>query len=84
MNDVEVMQVIRTNLKLRGNGMTGDPFRRVEQFWDFKGNLLAENDSYISTSLLKVCKKCDSNIDSDSSYCKYCGGIAEEEHGTDK
>ncbi|MCK5127949.1 MAG: carboxypeptidase [candidate division Zixibacteria bacterium] len=42
--DVQVIQLIRTNLLLRGAGKPGDPYRRVEQFWSDDGFLIAEND----------------------------------------
>jgi hypothetical protein len=41
-----VMQVIRTDIELRGNGTTADPYRRVVQFWSFDGALLAEVDHW--------------------------------------
>jgi hypothetical protein len=47
MSDVEVLQVIRTTLKLRGNGTTEKPYRRITQYWDMEGNLLVEEDPFI-------------------------------------
>lgn len=38
----EVMEVIRTRLKLEGDG-DEVPFHRHEQFWSTDGELLAEN-----------------------------------------
>lgn len=38
-----VIQVIETRA-LRGNGTENDMCREVKQYWDFEGNLLAEND----------------------------------------
>ena len=38
-----VIQVIETTA-LRGNGTEEDMCRQVQQYWDFDGNLLAEND----------------------------------------
>lgn len=40
-----VMQVIETR-SLRGSGTEEDQCREVKQYWDFEGNLLAENDPY--------------------------------------
>jgi hypothetical protein len=51
MADVEVIQVVRTNLERRGKGVDGDPVRRIEQFWSLDGRLLAENDPDGSTYL---------------------------------
>lgn len=39
----KVMKVIRT-ISSRGNGTKENPNRYVFKYWDFKGNLLAEND----------------------------------------
>ena len=44
--EAKLIQVIRTNLLLRGNGKENNPYRRIEQFWSLDGKLLAENDSY--------------------------------------
>ena len=41
-----VIQVIETR-SLRGEGTEEDKCREVKQYWDFEGNLLAENDSCI-------------------------------------
>ena len=46
MNTAYVMQVIRTDLDLIGEGVQGDPCRRVIQFWTFEGKLLAEVDDW--------------------------------------
>ena len=41
----KVIQVIETE-SIRGAGTEDDPVRIVKQYWDFDGNLLAENDCY--------------------------------------
>ena len=41
----EVIQVIRTKESV-GDGTEKDPVRIVIRYWDFEGNLLAENDSF--------------------------------------
>jgi hypothetical protein len=46
-NSVELMQVIRTTLTLRGDGTPEDPYRRIVQYWSTDGELLAEGDRYI-------------------------------------
>lgn len=38
------MQVIVTNLERRGKGVSGDPIRRLTQYWSVEGELLAEVD----------------------------------------
>ena len=43
MNSVKVLSVIQT-ISNRGTGTADDPIRNVTQYWDFDGNLLAEND----------------------------------------
>jgi hypothetical protein len=43
MPEVEVIQVVRTELTLRGDGKS-DPMRRVAQYWSLDGRLLAETD----------------------------------------
>lgn len=42
----KVIQVIETSA-LRGRGTEEDQCREVKQYWDFEGNLLAENDPCI-------------------------------------
>lgn len=44
MSDVEIKNVVITNLTIRGEGVTGDPMRRVLEVWDTQGNKIAEND----------------------------------------
>lgn len=39
----KVIEVIETR-SVRGSGDYGDEFREVIQYWDFEGNLLAEDD----------------------------------------
>lgn len=41
---MQVMQVIRTELLLRGRGISKSPIRRIVQFWSMEGELLAEVD----------------------------------------
>lgn len=43
INYAKVIKVIETK-SLRGSGTEKDPCRIVTQYWDFKGNLLAEAD----------------------------------------
>lgn len=40
----EVIQVIKT-VSLLGRGTKEDPARYIYQYWDFKGNLLANHDT---------------------------------------
>ena len=42
-DSAQVIQVIKTQ-SLRGEGTQTDVCRIVTQYWDFKGNLLAEHD----------------------------------------
>ena len=42
-DSARVIQVIETTA-LRGEGTSADKCRIVTQYWDFEGNLLAEND----------------------------------------
>ena len=42
-DSAKVIQVIETR-SLRGLGTDADMCREVVQYWDFEGNLLAEND----------------------------------------
>ena len=42
-DSAKVISVIETR-SLRGRGTSDDPCREVIQYWDFEGNLLAEND----------------------------------------
>ena len=39
-----LIEVIETDLELRGKGTTEDPYRRVTQYWSKEGLLLAEKD----------------------------------------
>lgn len=43
-DSARVIKVIETQAA-RGSGVPGDLSRIVTQYWDFKGNLLAENDT---------------------------------------
>jgi len=45
MNGARVIKVIETK-SVKGEGTENDAVRLVTQFWDFKGNLLAENDPW--------------------------------------
>lgn len=42
-DNARVIQVIET-ISLRGAGTDRDKCREVKQYWDFNGELLAEND----------------------------------------
>ena len=42
-DNARIIQVIETTA-LRGEGIEEDKCREVKQYWDFEGNLLAEND----------------------------------------
>lgn len=46
VDSARVISVIETKA-VRGEGNEDDPCRVVTQYWDFEGNLLAENDSYV-------------------------------------
>lgn len=48
----KVIKVIRTE-SLIGIGTREDPARRIYQYWDFNGNLLAENDTFLTDDLLE-------------------------------
>lgn len=47
---VKVMQVIETE-SIIGKGIPEDPVRLIYQYWDFKGNLLAQNDTLLTDDL---------------------------------
>lgn len=46
----KVIKVIQTK-SLIGRGTKEDPARLIYQYWDSKGNLLAENDTLITGDL---------------------------------
>lgn len=46
-DSARVIQVIETK-SIRGTGTNEDLCRIVTQYWDFEGNLLAENDPCIT------------------------------------
>lgn len=48
----KVMKVIRTE-SIIGRGIPEDPVRLIYQYWDFKGNLLAKDDTLTTDDLLK-------------------------------
>ena len=54
-NDVRVMKVIRVICR-KGNGTSENPVRFVYQYWDFKGNLLAEYDKWKTDNYLEETK----------------------------
>lgn len=43
---VELMQVVITNLTVRGQGIKGDPARKIREVWDLLGNKIAEFDPW--------------------------------------
>ena len=45
IDNARVIQVIEA-MALRGEGTAEDKCRKVKQYWDFDGKLLAENDPY--------------------------------------
>lgn len=47
MDDVKILQLIRTRILRRGKGIEGDPIRIIEQYWDMEGNLVFEIDPFI-------------------------------------
>ena len=49
-DSAKVIQVIKTE-SMRGEGTLDDLCRIVTQYWDFEGNLLAENDPCITESV---------------------------------
>lgn len=48
-DSAQVIQVIKTE-SMRGEGTQEDLCRIVKQYWDFDGNLLAENDPCVKES----------------------------------
>ncbi len=51
-DSAKVIQVIKTE-SARGKGTPEDLSRIVTQYWDFDGNLLAENDPCITESVIQ-------------------------------
>lgn len=51
-DNAKVIKVIKTE-SLIGRGTQEDPARCIYQYWDFKGNLLAQNDMLITGDLLE-------------------------------
>lgn len=49
-DSAKVIRVVETK-SAKGNGSENDPSRIITQYWDFKGNLLAENDPYVTGSV---------------------------------
>ncbi|RGC31521.1 carboxypeptidase [Hungatella hathewayi] len=45
-DSARVIQVIET-ISIRGEGTKDDLCRPIKQYWDFNGNLIAENDDCI-------------------------------------
>ena len=50
MREVEVIQVIRTRLKVAGGGTADDKARVITQYWDMDGNLLCQEDPCAPTA----------------------------------
>lgn len=51
-DNAKVIKVIQTK-SLLGRGTKEDPVRLIYQYWDFKGKLLAENDTLVTGDLLE-------------------------------
>ena len=49
MNEVEIIQLIKTTLARTGEGVDGDPIRIITQYWTMKGELLFEFDTWKCT-----------------------------------
>lgn len=45
-----LIQVIQTDLLVRGKGTEDDPMRRITQYYSIDGELLAENDPLLDTT----------------------------------
>ena len=48
MMGAKVIEVIVTDMELRGGGIERDPMRRILQYWSPEGRLLAEVDPIIA------------------------------------
>ena len=46
MDDVKILQLIRTRILRRGKGTKEEPIRIIEQYWDMEGNLVFEIDPF--------------------------------------
>jgi hypothetical protein len=46
MGNLEIVKIIVTTLKTKGDGTENDPVRRVTQWWSMDGNLLLEADAF--------------------------------------
>ena len=44
VDKIEIIKVVKTTAIL-GEGTEKDPVRHIYQYWDFKGNLLANHDT---------------------------------------
>lgn len=44
MNQVQIIQVIRTELRMRGTGEPSDPCRIITEFWGLDGEKITEID----------------------------------------
>lgn len=53
IKDLEIKQVVITNILRRGKGTNGNPVRIIEQCWDFNGTLLYEKDRWLESQNLK-------------------------------
>jgi len=45
-SELEIIKLIRTELSRAGKGIEDDPVRIIIQYWDMKGNLFAEIDTW--------------------------------------
>ena len=68
VDNARIIQVIETEA-LRGDGTEADKCRMVKQYWDFDGNLLAENDPCMKG---KVVSHGRAESKRDSGDCKNC------------
>ena len=48
-----LIQVIETDLEMRGKGIEGSPIRRIRQYWSVDGELLAEVDHWANAEETK-------------------------------
>ena len=69
-DSAKVVKVVRTTA-MRGEGTNESPVRTVTQYWDFNGELLAENDGFINDCI-------KGTIGSDTSHQMACTKVLKE------
>ena len=70
----KIVELIYSNNELRGKGINGNPYRRIEQWFTKDGDLVFEKDPCLEDLEKEKCDNCDpkANCSGCLRFSKYC------------